>query len=256
MYTHTCTYAHKQRARMHMVTYMHTYPNMSSCTNGHSHKCAHARTYPTYVNKEHIRVDTSTHKLTCAHRPRQGPSTGGKTQKPQESQVFIGPGCVMGAVGDRTGGWHSSAGPGGRRTLSDPVRTHLPSSRTHGGQTYLIPHDLSRPDPVKQHDQGNSVLEMRPRDPERLRKFSRSHSGERWAQPQCASRVGAHSERARGKKASRRKQGSGLSRKRGRGGNFPPSPPLPSPWFSESFPRWGEMVNDQQGRLPVPLPLR
>lgn len=32
-------------------------------------------------------------------------------------------------------------------------------------------------------------------------------------------------------------------------------PPL-SPWFSESFPRWGEMVNDQQGRLPVPLPLR
>lgn len=95
MYTHTCTYAHKQRARMPMVTYMHTYPNMSSCTNGHSHKCAHVRTYPTYVNKEHIRVDTSTHKLTCAHRPRQGPSTGGKTQKPQESQVFTGPGCVM-----------------------------------------------------------------------------------------------------------------------------------------------------------------
>lgn len=131
-------------------------------------------------------------------------------------------------MGYGTGGWHSSAGPGGQRTLSDSVRTHLPSSRTHGGQTYPIPHDLSRPDPVKQHDQGNSVLEMRPRDPERLRKFSRSHSGEAGAASVCLE-SGGHSERARGKKASRRKQGSGLSRKRGRGGNFPPLSPTPFP---------------------------
>lgn len=27
MYTHTCTYAHKQRASMHTVTHMHTYPH-------------------------------------------------------------------------------------------------------------------------------------------------------------------------------------------------------------------------------------
>lgn len=65
-----------------------------------------------------------------------------------------------------------------------------------------IPHDLSHPDPVKQHDQGNSVLEMRPQDPERLRKFSRSHSSlsvhQEW---------GLIQKEPEGKKASRWKQG-------------------------------------------------
>lgn len=162
-----------------------------------------------------------------------------------ESQVLLGPGWVVGAMGHGTGGWHSGAGPAGLRALLDPVRARVPSSPHSGpGPSLRTCHTPT----LRQHHQGNSGLEMRPRDQRGCGSSRGGTAGGRRGPASVCAQRGAHSERSgqKGRKASRREHGAQGARREDR------QLPTPSPFISGASSKVGRRFNDQQERLPDP----